>query len=31
MHHLVLGVNTSIGSTGNPHRKVFIVFAEDYL
>jgi hypothetical protein len=31
MNHLVLGVNTGIGSTGNPHRKVFIVFAEDYL
>jgi hypothetical protein len=30
MSHLVLGVNTGIGSTGNSHGKVFIVFAEDY-
>jgi hypothetical protein len=29
--NLMLGVNTSIGSTGNPHRKVLIVFAKDYL
>jgi hypothetical protein len=31
MNHLMLGVNTSIGSTGNSHGKVFIVFTEDYL
>jgi hypothetical protein len=30
MNYLMLGVNTGIGSTGNPHRKVFIVFTEDY-
>jgi hypothetical protein len=31
MDNLMLGVNTSIGSTGNSQEKVFIVFAEDYL
>jgi hypothetical protein len=31
MNHLVLSVNSRIGSTGNPKSKVFIVFAKDYL